>query len=277
MFTISIVNRKGGCGKTTTAINLAGLFAKHYNNKQVLIIDLDTQNHVRYVLGEKKRKTQLGIHSIFSHHFPSLDSLQQNTHLPNLHFIPASEDALENNNGHYHQLKWFLQQAQIQKKFDLLIIDTPPNHGAFMNNALQASDGILLSFVPQLLDQIGVQQILKIIQRHAREKTHLAFLPCMMKKRIKHHHQILSNIVKDHGNACLLKGIRSNIQLSEAMQAGKAIDDYAKRSIGAYDYHMLLNELVLIWPEMVDATKHRKIHENSSKLHKNIVNFNKNS
>ncbi len=283
MFTISIVNRKGGSGKTTTAVNLACQLAMHYSNKQVLLIDLDPQNHAKVGLGEIKKTTSLGIHKIFSHAHNTHTGLIQKTRWPNLSFIPADEEAMENNNGAtFHLLKHFINSAFIKKQFDFVILDTPPNHGMFLINAIVASDAMVVSFIPQTLDHLGVTQVMKLILRHSFKNIKVAFLPTMVKSRVRHHNKILSQLVREYGNTSLLKGIHTNIQLTEAFQKGVPIQYYAPKSRGAFDYHMLLNELKLIWPEdLPEATEQKSLirpkktslHLSTSNRKKNVIPF----
>ncbi|MFK5894218.1 MAG: ParA family protein [Pseudomonadota bacterium] len=252
MFTLTIANRKGGSGKTTTAVNLACQLSINYPDKRILIIDLDTQNHVKLGLGNSKNKTSLGIHSIFSHTQYTISGLIQPTQWKNLSYIEADEEALEINTGNgFHRLKYFLANENIKQNFDLVILDTPPSHGAFLINAIIASDAILITFVPQTLDKTGVNKIMKLIKRHANKKIKLALLPTMTKSRIRHHNFTLASLVKNYGTSFLLKGIRAGIQLAEAFESGLPIQYYAPKSRGAYDYHMLLNELRLMWPEIL--------------------------
>lgn len=252
MFTLSIANRKGGSGKTTTSVNIAAQLSIDHPDKRILLIDLDTQNHAKLGLGKASNKTSLGIHTIFGNGRCPTSGMIHKTRWKNLWYIPADEEAMENNTGNgFHRLKYFLSSEQIKQNFDVAILDTPPSHGAFLINAIIASDAVLITFVPQKLDKTGVEHMVKLINRHAGKHCKLAFLPTMTKARIRHHNHTLASVVKKFGTANLLKGIRSGIQLAEAFESGQPIQYYAPKSRGAFDYHMLLNELKLIWPKML--------------------------
>ena len=268
MFTLTIANRKGGSGKTTTAVNLASQLSIDYPDKRILIIDLDTQNHVKLGLVKSINKTSLGIHTIFSHAKYTVSALIQSSPWKNLSYIEADEEALENNTGNgFHRLKYFLASDYIKQNFDIVLLDTPPSHGAFLINAIIASDAVLITFVPQELDKTGVDKMMKLIKRHAKKQVKLALLPTMTKSRICHHNFTLANLVKNYGTSFLLKGIRSGIQLAEAFTNGQPIQYYAPKSRGAFDYHMLLNELRLIWPELLQEanTHHNQLKKGVTK------------
>ena len=229
MFTLSIANRKGGSGKTTSSVNIAAQICIDHPDKRILLIDLDTQNHAKLGLGKSSNKTSLGIHTIFGNGRYPGSGMIQTTRWNNLWFIAADEEAMENNTGNgFHRLKYFLASDQIKQNFDIVILDTPPSHGAFLINAIIASDAVLITFVPQKLDQTGVEHMVKLINRHANKRCKLAFLPTMTKARIKHHNYTLANIVQKYGTANLLKGIRSGIQLAEAFENGLPIQFYTQ-------------------------------------------------
>jgi len=272
MFTLSIANRKGGSGKTTTSVNIAAQLNIDHPDKRILLIDLDTQNHAKLGLGKSNNKTSLGIHTIFGHgRYPS-SGMIQTTRWKNLWYIPADEEAMENNTGNgFHRLKYFLASEHIKQNFDIVILDTPPSHGAFLINAIIASDAVLITFVPQKLDKSGVEHMVKLLNRHAHHHCKLAFLPTMTKARVRHHNHTLANIVKKYGTGNLLKGVRSGIQLAEAFENGQPIQHYAPKSRGAFDYHMLLNELKLIWPEMI-ANSNQELLQAKAPLKQNMIN-----
>jgi len=197
MFTLAIANRKGGSGKTTTSVNIAAQFSIKHPDKRILLIDLDTQNHAKLGLGGSSNKTSLGIHTIFGNGQYPTSGMIQATQWKNLYYIPADEEAMENNTGNgFHRLKYFLSSEHIKHNFDIVILDTPPSHGAFLINAIIASDAVLITFVPQKLDKTGVEHMVKLINRHTSKHCKLAFLPTMIKARIKHHNHTLANIVK---------------------------------------------------------------------------------
>ena len=186
MKTILIANRKGGVGKTTTAINLSCVIAKEY---RVLLIDLDTQSHLQYGFGFKKRFAK-GIHQSLKE--KSLDGAICHSGFENLDFIPADINfdvsALPNEKSRLLKL---LKEDDIDKKYDFCIIDTPPTSDILIFNALIASDYLLVPMQTEYLGLVGVLQFLKMFYENASKlRTNFKFLgvvPTLYNPSIKEH------------------------------------------------------------------------------------------
>lgn len=165
-YTIAIINQKGGVGKTTTTVNLAGAFA--INGNRVLVIDFDPQVNATSTLGVSWRDVEFSIADVLG---STLDSSNKRlseiilplSHHPNLFLAPSSiklayvEMSLINRPGRDTRLDSAIET--IRSEYDLILIDCPPTLGMLSFNAMTAADGILVPIDESLALQ-GAGQLL---------------------------------------------------------------------------------------------------------------------
>lgn len=237
-----ISNRKGGVGKTTVAVNLAAELAAL--GQQVLLIDLDSQNHCSVGLGVKTVKGAPTIHDIFRHGDARLADAIQATAYPGLSLAPA-DPLFEHGSGLRDEglLTRALAAPEIAASFDTIIIDTPPSLDILLLNALNAANWVLIPYVPHVLSFEGVRQLTRVlfkIMSGSNQQLKIAgFLPMMAAEHIRQHRIISSEITQQFGAHRVLPPIRSDIRLVEAFSAGKPIRDFAPKSRGAEDFAVL--------------------------------------
>ena len=247
MSVLIISNRKGGAGKTTTAVNLAAEFSAA--GKKTLLIDLDTQGHCSIGLGIKVNRSEPSIHTLFTNPTATIGEAVRKTGIDNLFTVPA--DPLFNHgdvDSKPYRLKNAIEQENLSSKYDIIIIDTPPSLDALLLNGLIAADFVLVPFIPHHLSYEGIKQLIRalypIMVRENRDLKILGFLPNMASDRIKFHINMRGKIAKEFGMAKILSPIRRNIRLAEAFEAGKPIRYYAPKSTGAHDYSVVANEVL---------------------------------
>lgn len=238
---IVVTNRKGGSGKTTTAVNLAAEFAAA--GQRTLLIDLDTQGHCALGLGVKTSASQPTAQHLFTGagaEMPLTAAIVR-TAWELLDLVPADtefhHDSAPNDD---HILARALADSAIASSYARIVIDSPPSLDRLLRNALTAAHWALIPFVPHPLSGEGVRQLARLFFRIAMttnaELRLLGLLPVQLDSRIIQHRRVQEQVVGQFGVERLLGGIRTDIKLAEAFAAGCPIRDYAPRSRGNADY-----------------------------------------
>ena len=242
---IAIANRKGGTGKTTTAVNLAAEWGK--KGYKTLLIDLDTQGHAAIGLGCRENRHQdISLHDIFTNPNNKLANVIKKTPVENVslaaantEFVSQEIDALYLRNALYNE--------GLNEQYQRVILDTPPTLDALLINALSASDGVVVPFIPHHLAGIGVRQLAKLFyqvaMRHNTDLRLLGLLPIMHDRHVKLHRRVIEDMRKQFGIKRILRGIRPNIKLAEAFEAGEPVVNYDSRCRGSMDYQLMAEEL----------------------------------
>jgi chromosome partitioning protein len=246
--TLVVTNRKGGTGKTATAVNLAAEFAAR--GHRVLLIDLDTQSHCALGLGIKLAKETPTVHGFFAGKH-SLASAIQQTQWQNLNLIPANP-LFEHGSGNKDELLLSntLIKEQILQRYDILILDTPPSLDSLLLNALYSADRVLVPFLPHFLAGEGVKQLTRVLFRVGSNRTTeqspmlVAFLPVMFDNRIGQHKKVIGGVSSQFGAMRLLPGIRNDIRVAESFSVGCPIRIYSPKSRAAQDYNLLTDAVL---------------------------------
>ncbi|XGA79789.1 ParA family protein [Halomonas sp. CH40] len=244
---LTLANRKGGTGKTTTTVNLAALWGSQ--GYRVLVIDLDSQGHAAIGLGVSDTPAaNATTHYLLTHPTTPLAPLWRPTGCEGVSLIPADTRF----SGHGQQwplsgLRRALEAADIRAHFDAVIIDTPPTQDGLLISAMSAADGVLVPFLPHHLGEVGVQQLARLFYRvatqHNPSLSMLGLLPVMVDRRLQVHRQTVERLSRQFGEARMLAGIRNNIKLAEAFAYGLPIHRHAPNSAGARDYRALAASL----------------------------------
>lgn len=245
MLVITIANRKGGTGKTTTAVNLATEWGRQ--GFKTLLIDLDTQGHSAIGLGcgatlDKERT----VHELFRNADLPLRNVVQQTKIKNVSIAPADNDFVVTAMDEL-RIRNAIYADNNEQYFDRLVIDTPPTLDGLLYNGLAAANGVVVPFVPHHLAEVGVVQLAKLFYqvatRHNPDLRLFGLLPIMYDRKIKLHQRVLKALGKQFGVKRVMRGIRTNIKLAEAFESGQPIMYYAPRCPGAMDYHLMVEEL----------------------------------
>ena len=238
MITVLIANRKGGVGKTTTAINLA--CAMSLNGKNVLVVDMDTQSHLQYGLGFRERFYK-GIHKAMLHE--DIDGIVHKSQFKNLSLMPGDVNfdisILPNKKD---LLKKVL--LNFYDQFDICIIDTAPTSDILLDNAMVASDYAIVPMQTEYLSLVGASQFLRVFYKMAVSDLNinlkfLGVVPTLFNKSIKEHKETIENAEKIIGKRKVLPYIRKDFALSKAFMEQKPIFYYKQNSRGAKDYKEL--------------------------------------
>ena len=248
--TLVISNRKGGSGKTATAVNLAAELAAR--GQRVLLVDLDSQGHCALGLGLKLTRDTATLHGFMAGRH-TLGSAVQPSAWPGLDLVPG-DPLFDHGSGRSGELllREALASEGLLERYDWVVLDTPPSLDALLLNALSAADRILVPFVPHFLAGEGVRQLARELFRVASRGGNeglrvLGFLPVMQDSRIGLHRQVSQGLGQQFGQARLLPGIRNDIRVAEAFAAGCPLRVHAPHSRATADYTVAVNELLARW------------------------------
>lgn len=248
--TLVISNRKGGSGKTASAVNIAAELAAR--GQRVLLIDLDSQGHCALGLGLKPGREAPTLHSFMAGHHMLASAIQASA-WPGLDLIPG-DPLFDHGSGRSGELllREALASEGLQARYDYIVLDTPPSLDALLLNALSAADRVLVSFVPHFLAGEGVRQLARVLFRVASRGGNeglrvLGFLPVMLDSRIGLHRQVSQGLAQQFGQARLLPGVRNDIRVAEAFAAGCPLRVHAPHSRATADYSAAVNHLLARW------------------------------
>lgn len=241
---ISLLNHKGGVGKTTSTINIgAGLVEL---GKKVLLIDLDPQANLSLSLGIPRQKVTI------YEAFRGESELIPYTYKTGLDVITScldlsgAEMELINEAGREYILQELFEGVKSQ--YDYILIDCPPSLGLLTLNALTSSDSVYIPLQTEFLALQGLAKIKQVIDkvRFRLNKTLQigGVIPTMYDHRKLLNRDVVATIQKYFGEKVFKTLIRDNITLAEAPAHGKDIFSYNRRSAGAKDYLDLCKEII---------------------------------
>ncbi|UKN01598.1 ParA family protein [Paracrocinitomix mangrovi] len=244
---ISVGNRKGGTGKTTTVVNLGR--ALSLKGKNVLLVDLDPQANLSYsygistegcVLGEVLLDKHIDSGSIF--YKDGLDLIPSNTDLQEY------EAELIRSNAPKTALKEALEDVKDQ--YDFILIDCPPTASHLTVNALMASDAVLIPMLMENLSLVGFEQMIDLVfdikTKYHSELFILGVVGVLVDERRHLTTQILEALRSNYGVDVFNNYVRQNVKAAEAPASGQSVIDYAPTSNSAKDYIAIANELLKI-------------------------------
>jgi len=246
---ISLVNQKGGVGKTTSAINLATYLAAA--GKFVLLCDLDPQGNASSGLGVDIRKIEKSLyHSMIMGEHPSKIILKTRTLGHDL--IPASQDlagaGIELVHMDNREFRLYNVLREIRTNYDYIIIDSPPSLGLLTINGLVASDEIIIPVQTEYFALEGLSQLLgtiELVRNNLQPQLKImGALLTMYDKRNRLARQVIKEMY-DHFPFYVFDSIiPRSVRLAEAPGFGKSIMSFDSLSKGARAYKNLAKEII---------------------------------
>ena len=246
----TLVNQKGGVGKTTTAINLASYLARL--GQRVLVVDLDPQANATSSLGVDKRTVQASTYDALLNGDTPAASILFNERL-NLSVLPSSpalagaEIELVEESGREFRLRDAL--VSLDGKYDYILIDCPPSLGLLTVNGLVAArDGVLVPVQCEYLALEGLGQLTQTIQRVQSSLFPKLKVRGVVLTMFDPRTNLSTDVVREVNNhfpGLVFKSVvPRSIRLAEAPSYGLPISAYAPSSVGANAYESLAKELL---------------------------------
>jgi chromosome partitioning protein len=256
---ISIVNQKGGVGKTTTTVNLGAAIAQRGN--KVLLIDIDAQSNLTTHLGLGVKEDPNDLNEVEQGpEWTVYDVLKGTKRIQdvvikrsdNLHIVPSSLllSAADLELGGVVGRELLLKRAidKVRDQYDVILIDCPPTLGLLSLNALAAVDKVIVPVQSEYLALHGVRQLLDTIDQ-VRGVYNQALivggvLICLHDSRKRLARAVADTIRAYFGQLVFTTIIRENVALAEAPAKGQTIFEYMPKSSGAEDYSALAEEVL---------------------------------
>ncbi len=249
---ICFANQKGGVGKTTVAVFLSQFFS-FIKNKKVLIIDADPQANTTRALIEYKGYPCL---KELIMEGESIDNAIISTKIENLSIIPSNEQSqyalerylLSEDDGPY-KFKDFVDDYKLKERFDMVLVDTPPNLGRLTVAVLAGSQYVIVPLESRVFSADAFMNLSRTIERtRARFNDELVLLGAFINKferRTNLSKSILESYRRNLGDILMESVVRYNITIEECIGLRENLFIYDPRSNGAQDIAKLGDEILL--------------------------------
>jgi len=251
MRTIAVTNQKGGCGKTTTAVNLAAAFAE--KGRTVLLVDLDSQGHSTLGFGYDPDSLNKTIYDALTNTRIPIYKVLIGTAIDRLDLAPSnimlSGAEIEMASILGREFILGEQLRKIARVYDICIIDCPPAIGLLAINALIASTDVIVPVQVHYYAMEGLKQLFETANI-IRENFHpcyvkiLGLLLTFVEDQVPFNKQIEKQMRAFFGDLVFETAIHRTISLAEAPSAGQPVLTYAPQSKGANEYRALADEII---------------------------------
>jgi chromosome partitioning protein len=247
----TVANQKGGVGKTTTSIALAGLLAEC--GKRVLLVDTDPHASLSYYFGVESEDLELSVYDLFTQVSSSEQILQSlcPTQYSNIDILPATMGlaTLDRSLGAKGGMGLVLKKAmgKISQDYDYVLIDCPPVLGVLMVNALAAADRIVVPVQTEFLALKGLDRMIKTIdlmQGEQEKPFRYIIVPTMFDKRTKASIIAYQQLQDTYKEKVWPGVIPIDTNFRNASVAQKVPSHFAANSRGVFAYKSLLDYLI---------------------------------
>ncbi|MCW9012395.1 MAG: ParA family protein [Gammaproteobacteria bacterium] len=244
----AVANQKGGVGKTTTAVTLAGVMQKR--GYRVLLVDLDPHGSLTSYFGADPDEIEPSGYELFQR-TAGIKSVVRKTRFTNLFFIPASSAlaTLDRQLGARDGMGLVIKKGldQIQQSFDFAIIDCPPMLGLLMVNALAACDRLLIPVQTEFLALKGLERMvhtLTMIQKAGKQNIDFTIVPTFFDRRLKASIETLRTLRSDYQERIWDGVVPIDTQFREASQKGIPLSIARPSCRGSRAYSHLLDYML---------------------------------
>ena len=247
---ISVINQKGGVGKTTSAVNIAASLA--VSEIKTLLIDMDPQANTTTGIAEIiEKRAENTIYETLVDEIPIKDTITKTTFnyldaILSTNDLVGAEIELVSVIARELELKKSL--AKVKRIYDYIIIDCPPSLGLLTLNSLTAANALIIPIQAEYYALEGLGQLLntiRLVQQHLNKNLKIAgVLVTMFDGRLNLSKQVLGEVKGYFGDKLFKTVIHRNVRLGEAPSFGKPALLYDANSVGAQDYMTLVEEII---------------------------------
>jgi len=251
---ISVINQKGGVGKTTTVVNLSAGLA--FLGKKILVIDLDPQGNATSGLGIDKNDLSLNTYDLIMERniLSKIVKKIQLSDNKSFNILPSTADLsgadveLFDKNNRENVLKEILFQNSDIEIYDYILIDCPPSLSLLSINALSAANSILVPIQCEFYAMEGLAQLnktIELVKERINENLRIeGFLLTMFDARNNICKTVVNEVKNYFKEKVLNTMIPKNVKLAESPSFGKCIFDYDKNCLGSKSYMNLSKEII---------------------------------
>jgi len=238
MISFAFINEKGGSGKTTLAVNIASYFAL-YKNQNVLLIDMDPQGQSGKALGLNVRDLDKTVFEAITEEVHPRECIY-NTDIDKLSILPSNKSLIKlpivisNSSDRDLRLRKIMSKL---KKYDLIIIDSPPSLGLMSFNVMAAAKNIIIPVSLTYLAMDGTAEIIDTVNtlkeiNHLNDLSIFMMIPTMY-RNTRLANDILNSLKKHFPKSISNNIVPMNVKIDEAQSYGKTIWEYSPKSKGA--------------------------------------------